>query len=261
PELFKIGPFAVHSYGVLLAAAFLIGISIARKRAINAGEKEEHIINLSYIVIISSIIGSRLFYVLFHISEFQGRWKYTFWPVQEDGTIGIGGLILLGGVIFAFAASFFYLRHHKLSFLKYGDIAAPVIPLGIFFGRLGCFFNGCCFGKECAVPWGVSFPADSPAGAVMGHISLHPTQLYEAFFNLLLFAALLWGSRYIKKYNGILLSLFLIGYGIERFIVDFFRHYEEQMFLLPGLDFNQIISLVMIAGGVVFLVRNKLKNV
>lgn len=261
PKLFQIGPFAVHTYGVMLALAFLIGIAISRKRAIAVGEKEDHIINLSYIIIIAAIVGSRLFYVLFHISEFQGRWKYTFWPVQEDGTIGIGGLILLGGVIFAIAASFFYVRHHKLDFLKYGDIAAPVIPLGIFFGRLGCFFNGCCFGEECGLPWAVSFPPESPAGAIMGQAALHPTQLYESFFNLLLFIGIILFSKYFKKYDGTLFSIFLIGYGIERFIVDFFRHYEEQMFLLPGLDFNQIVSLVMVAGGAVFLMRNRLKKV
>ncbi len=258
PQLFKIGPFAVHTYGVLLALAFILGITITRKRAIAAGEDEEHVINLSYIIMIASIIGARLFYVLFHIEEFRGRWKYVYWPVQEDGTIGIGGLILLGGVVFAFIAAYFYLRHYKLGYLKYLDIFAPAVPLGIFLGRLGCFFNGCCFGKQCDAPWGVVFPNHSPAGAVMGHTHIHPTQLYESFYNLLLFILLLWlGNKIYKKNNGTLISLFLIGYGIERFIVDFFRYYESQMFIVPGLDFNQIVSLVMIASGCAVLLYIK----
>lgn len=260
PVLFKIGPLEIRTYGLMLAIAFLAGIYLSAKRASKRGENPDNIYIFSYYLIISSLIGARLFYVLFHLDEFAGRWIYTFWPVQEDGSIGIGGLMILGGVIFGFITGIIYFKVKKLDFFLYSDIIAPTIPLGIFFGRLGCFFNGCCFGKECNLPWGVSFPQNSPAGSVMGHKLIHPTQLYESLFNLLLFFVILVIEKKIpslQKMKGSLFSIFLIGYGIERFIVDFYRYYESQMFIVPGLDFNQLVSLGMIITGIAIIFYSK----
>lgn len=252
PVLFQIGRLEIRAYGVLLAIAFFSGLYVSLKRARTKNVNTDPIYTFFYLLIITSLMGARLFYVIFHLEEFEGRWLYTFWPVQEDGTIGIGGLMILGGVITGFLTGVIYFKVKKLDFFLYSDVIAPAIALGIFFGRLGCFFNGCCFGEICHAPWGVSFPPNSPAGAQMGNALIHPTQLYESFFNLLLFFIMLWMEkkfRFVKEIKGSLFGIFLIGYGIERFIVDFYRYYEEQMFILPGLDVNQLISLMMIAGG------------
>lgn len=253
PELFRIGPFSIHSYGVLLALSFIFGIFIAVKKGEKRGINGDEIVNLGFIIIVSSIIGARLFYVLFHLAEFRGRWLYTFWPVQEDGTVGLGGLILLGGVIFAFLGSTIYILYKKLNFWKLADSIAPAIALGIFLTRIGCFLNGCCFGKACTLPWAVKFPANSPAGSVMGNLAIHPTQLYSSLYGLLIFIILMILDR-LKTFNGFLIGMFLILYGVSRFTVDFFRYYEEQMFVFSGIEFNQLVSLVMFVSGVFIII-------
>jgi phosphatidylglycerol:prolipoprotein diacylglycerol transferase len=253
PELFRIGPFAVHSYGVMLAISFIVGIYVAVKNAEKRGIKGEEIVNLGFIIIIASIIGARLFYVLFHMNEFRGRWLYAFWPVQEDGTIGLGGLILLGGFILAFVFAVVYMWYKKLNFWKIADSMAPAIALGVFFTRIGCYLNGCCFGQACAEPWGVVFPPNSPAGSVMGEVHIHPTQLYSSLYGLIIFGILMWLDAR-RKFDGEIIGVFLILYGISRFIVDFYRYYESQMFLIDGLQFNQIVSLLLIMIGIGMLI-------
>ena len=253
PELFRIGPFAIHSYGVMLALSFILGIYLAVRQGEKKGLKGDEIVNLGFIIILSSIIGARLFYVLFHLNEFQNRWIYAFWPVQEDGTVGLGGLILLGGFLLAFASSAVYMYLKKLNFWQFADSVAPSIALGVFFTRIGCYLNGCCFGRECDLAWGVVFPTYSPAGAIMGDVHIHPTQLYSSFYGLLILGILLWlDARYY--FQGMTVSLFLILYGISRFSVDFFRYYESQMFVIGNLQFNHVVSLLMFISGIILFV-------
>jgi len=252
PELFRIGPFSIHSYGVMLALSFVLGIFIAVRRGEKRGIKGEEIVNLGFVIIISSIVGARLFYVLFHLQEFRGRWLYTFWPVQEDGTVGMGGLILLGGFILAFLSGGIFILKKKLNFWSLADSVAPAIALGIFLTRIGCYLNGCCFGKACDLPWGVVFPPDSPAGAVMGGVHIHPTQLYSSLYGLIIFGILMGIERF-RLPDGFVMGLFLVLYGISRFTVDFFRYYESHMFVVDGLDFNQLVSLIMFLGGLAMI--------
>ena len=249
PELFRIGPLAIQSYGVMLALSFIIGIYVAVHLGEKKGLKGDDIVNIGFISIVASIVGSRLFYVIFHTEEFQGRWHYAFWPVQEDGTIGIGGLILLGGFLLALFSSLVYMNKKKLNFWKIADSIAPAIGLGIFFTRIGCFLNGCCFGKACDLPWGIIFPFNSPAGSIMTEIHIHPTQLYSSLYGVLIFGILIMLNRY-KFFDGILIGTFFVLYGISRFFIDFYRFYESQMFIINGLQFNQIVSLIMLISGI-----------
>jgi phosphatidylglycerol:prolipoprotein diacylglycerol transferase len=244
PELFHIGPFAVHSYGVMLALSFILGIYLAVNRGEKRGIKGDHLVNLGFIIIIASVVGARIFYVLFHLDEFEDRLLYSFWPVQEDGTVGLGGLILLGGFSLALLSSALYLYYKKLDFWKMADSVAPSIALGVFLTRIGCFLNGCCFGKACSLPWGVKFPFHSPAGAVMGDIHIHPTQMYSSLYGLIILGILFVMDR--KRYfDGFIFAAFLILFGVSRFTVDFFRYYEGQMFIIDGLQVNQIISIIL----------------
>lgn len=249
PELFRIGPLTINSYGVMLAAAFIVGILLAIKKAEKRGIGSETMVNLAFIVMISAIVGSRLFYVLFHLDEFRGRWQYTFLPVQADGTIGLGGLIFLGGFIGALLSGAIYVHLKKISFWRVADSVAPSLALGLFFGRIGCFLNGCCFGRACDLPWGVVFPPHSPAGYQMGDVHIHPTQLYSSAYALLIFGILMLLDRK-QRYDGFLFGVFLAFYGIARFTVDFFRYYENQMFLIGGIGFNQLVSIALVIGGV-----------
>ena len=106
----------------------------------------------------------------------------------------------------------------RLPLAKLVDVFAPSVALGHVFGRLGCFFNGCCYGKACALPWAVNFPLPH----VMHGIPVHPTQLYEAFGNLVIFAGLTAFYRH-KRFDGQIWWLYVLSYGALRFLVEFFR--------------------------------------
>ncbi len=250
PELFRFGPVVVGSYGVMLAIAFMAGIYITMRLAERREIDRDKVLNLCFIILIAAIIGSRLLYVVTHLDEFQGRWLYTFLPVQPDGSIGLSGLIFLGGFIAALLAALVYVKKQNIPAFKMADSAAPALAFGLFVGRIGCFLNGCCFGKICDTALGVKFPAGSAAGFVMGDVYLHPTQLYSSTYGLIIFVILML-INYKKVADGLIAAVFLVLYGIARFTVDFFRYYEEEMIVAGGLDWNQIISLIMVIGGVI----------
>lgn len=256
PELLRIGPFVVSSYGVMMALAFICGVLItswlAEKRKIDNDE----VINLSFVILLSSILGARALYVLFHLPEFEGRWIYTIWPVQKDGTVGLSGMILLGGVIGAVFASILYIRIKELPLWKVSDSVAPALAFGLFLGRIGCFLNGCCLGKPCDLPWGVPNPHHQQLGVTVGNLHIHPTQLYASAYGLFIFLLLFRFER--QNYSeGLLTGSFLILYGTGRFVIDFFRFYERQMFIAGGFGLNQMISLVMFLAGVAILLIKK----
>lgn len=253
PELLHFGPVVISSYGVMLALAFLAGIFITSKLAERRGIDPNGILNLVLIIMVSAIVGSRLLYVLTHTGEFEGRWKYAFLPIQPDGTVGLSGLIFLGGFIAALLIGASYIKYKKMPFWEISDSMAPALAFGLFLGRIGCFLNGCCFGLACNLPWAVHFPAHSPAAAVMGNAYIHPTQLYSAFYNLLIFFILIAAERK-KMFSGFLAGTFIVLYGISRFSVDFFRYYENQMRVIGGLNLNQVISLAMAVMGVIVLI-------
>jgi phosphatidylglycerol:prolipoprotein diacylglycerol transferase len=252
PELFRIGPLVIRSYGVMLALSFIGGYFLAVKNGKKRGIPRNVIINITFISIIASMVGSRLFYVLFHLQEFRGRWGNVFVSIQKDGTVGLIGLIFVFGFILAVFSSAVYMYVKKLDYLKIYDSVVPSIALGIFFTRIGCFLNGCCFGKYCELPWAVVFPRNSHAGAIMGEVPIHPTQLYASLYGLLIFGILMWIDRRPKN-DGVLFGTFLVLYGFFRFMTDFFRFYKNQMFLIDGLQINQIISLLLLVSGLVLL--------
>ncbi len=252
PELFRIGPLVIRSYGVMLAVSFIAGYFLAVKVGEKRGIRRDIILNITVISVIASIVGSRLFYVLFHLQEFRGRWGNVLVSIQKDGTVGLVGLIFIFGFISAvfFSAVYIYLK--KLSYFKIYDSVVPSVALGIFLTRIGCFLNGCCFGMYCELPWAVVFPKNSHAGVVMGDVPIHPTQLYASFYGLLILGILMGMDRKPRN-DGVLFGTFLVLYGFFRFTTDFFRFYPEKMFLIDGLQLNQLISLFLLISGLVLL--------
>ncbi|MCK4591240.1 MAG: prolipoprotein diacylglyceryl transferase, partial [Candidatus Latescibacteria bacterium] len=159
--LLKIGSFELRSWGVAFAISVLVGIGVAVKRAPRFGVKPSTIMDLAVVIMIAAIVGSRLWYVVYHINEFKGHWFDIVNPFQ-DGHIGIAGLSMIGGVVLAILASLVYAWMKKWSFVALGDAIAPSFLLGAGIQRLGgCFLNGCCFGKPTDLPWAVSFPYNS----------------------------------------------------------------------------------------------------
>ena len=150
-----------------------------------------------------------------------------------------------------------------MSFLQVADIMAPSVALGLLFTRVGCFLSGCCYGKPTTLALGVSFPLDSPAGQSaasaarelgLATITLHPAQLYASAYGLGIFVLLIVFQKHLMK-RGATFGALLILYGIARFVVDFFRFYEENARVLLGLTFNQIISVALLVLGVYLVAR------
>ncbi len=257
PTLLKLGRLEIHSYGLLLALSFLIGIYWSIYRAKKRGIDRNHVMDVSLLIVICAIVGSRLLYIVTHLDEFRGHWGDTFNPFQSTGEIGIAGATMLGGVVFALAAIFVYCKIKKISVLNLFDIFAPSFALGIFLTRIGCFMAGCCFGKVCHLPWAVVFPLRSPAGMTFPSQPLHPTQLYSSLYGLIILIILLLFDRKSRA-SGFLSSLFFMLYGVSRFFIDFVRYYESSvMFHFWGiaLTINQLISFFMFIAGLIFFIK------
>ncbi|MBN2417664.1 prolipoprotein diacylglyceryl transferase [bacterium] len=265
PVLLKLGRFEIHAYGLMLAISFLVGIYWAMRRSDRKGIDRNDIMDLSLLVVISAILGSRLLYVVTHLEEFQGRWLDTINPFQSTGEIGIAGLSMLGGVVLSVIVIAVYCFVKKISILKLGDIFTPSFAAGIFLTRIGCFLNGCCFGKTCSLPWAVRFPLNSPAGYVQQGAPLHPTQLYASLYGLGIALILYFFDRK-QRFDGAVLALFLMLYGTARFLIDFVRYYEASVmfpFFGVSLTVNQAISFLMVVTGLLLylvLGRTSLKK-
>lgn len=245
PIILEIGSFSIHTYGVMLALSFILGIMLAEKRAKKMNINPDIISNLSILILVSSVVGSRGMYVLTHLYEFKGHWMdaVAFWK-------GLSGLTVLGGFVLAVLLSIIYLVKKKISIWPIADIVMPIIGFGEFLTRIGCFFNGCCFGKPTNSFLGVIFPEGSyPVQCYHSAIPIHPTQLYSSFYGLAIFVLMILIEKK-KPFVGFNFFFFFLLYGLSRFIVDFFRFYTADQLLL-GITNNQWISLLMTVSGII----------
>ncbi len=248
PVLIRIGGLEIRSYSVMLLLAFLLGIWIAEKRAKRKNIDTKVISDLVLWVIIGVVFGSRMFYVIMHWSEFRE-------DLLEIFMIWHGGAVYFGGFLFALLLGLLYAFFKKLPIRKLLDIIAPSIALGEGIGRIGCFLNGCCFGKPSNV-CGVIFKPYSPAGLQFPDTPLIPTQLFQSFFGFLLFIILLHIEKKKKLLPGQLFFLFLAFFGGFRLLINFFRYYEDTFNYL----LNQIIAaLVSLIGIVLYFAFSKKK--
>lgn len=264
PILFNLGPFSLHTYGLAMAVAFGLGIWIAMKRADSRGFGGKFALDLSILILIFSLLGARFTYVVTHWDQFAPHPLDVISPIQHNGQIGIAGLVLLGGVAAAFLTVFVYARKKGYTFLAATDLLIPSTALGIAIGRIGCFFNGCCFGTPTSLFWGVTFPRNSPVGDVYPPgTCVHPTQLYETVAMLILFAALM---TYDKKRHptGQVTGIFLVVYGVWRCFNESLRWYEPEMILWQSgafrLTLSQVLSAIMVICGIVLMWRSRRKN-
>lgn len=264
PVLIDLGPAAVRTYGFLLALAFIAGIWFSARRAKKLGLGVEWLPDLSLVILVSAIAGSRFFYVIFHLEEFEGRILDMINPVQSTGEIGIGGLSMFGGLVLAIVSGIIYVRVKKFNLWRIADVVAPSIMLGLGIARIGCFLNGCCFGTPSHSCFGVIFPPDSPAGYMYPGTPLFPIQLVAAVYGFLIFGILLALDRY-GRFDGFTFWLMLALYSAARFTVDFFRYYEESMIVArmgsAGLTANQalIVLIFIVSLFMLFYLRRRPK--
>ena len=239
PILFEVGPLAVRWYGVMYSLAFILGWPLLKIRAKKLQSKlsEDALGDLMIWVLMGVVIGGRIGYVVFYQPGFYLSDPLAVLRVWE------GGMSFHGGLIGVVTAGCLFARRNKTTCALLVDLLVPIVPLGLLLGRIGNFINGELWGRVTEVPWGMVFPT-------AGYLPRHPSQLYEAFLEgLLLFAVLWWLARKPRP-PGYLFGVFITGYGICRFIVEFFREPDAHMgFLSLGLTMGQWLSLPMVIAG------------
>lgn len=258
PELFHIGDFAVRAYGLALAISFLVGLSLIRREARVLNLDPETLVNLGFVLIIFGVLGARLGYVLYHLSDFADRPLDIINPFQS-GQFGIAGLNLQGGMIGGFLAGLIYLRMKSMPLAASLDAVVPAVGFGIFLSRIGCYLNGCCFGTPTDGPFGVHFPPSSPAHAIFGADAVHPTQLYSSAYGLLLLFVLMWINR--KWYRvGRTVGIFFVAESAFRLLIEPLRYYEEAMWFEisgVGITYNVLAGVIMFLIGLYFLLSTR----
>ncbi len=252
PELLRIGSFTLYSYGLLVALAFLTGLLVASRLARRAGLDPDRISSLGVYVAIAAIVGAKLLLLVSDFSYYTKRPREIF----SLATLQAGG-VFYGGLLAALLIAAWMMRRWRLPAWRTADTFAPAIAVGHAIGRTGCFLAGCCWGKATKLPWGVTFTdpvARETVGVPLG-VPLHPTQLYEAAAELVIFAVLLWRFRRPHA-DGAIIGLYLLLYSLVRLGLEFLRDPQNRSFPLSGpLSGTQWIAVLLIAVGIALLVR------
>lgn len=227
PILFQIGPLKIYSYGVCLASGFIIAALLARAEARRQNVSPEKILDIALSALLAGILGARAFYVAQNLSY------YASFPA-EILMLHKGGLSFYGGFISAVFWVIIALKRAGLPLFKTLDIYAPYIALAQAIGRIGCFLNGCCYGKETTCRWAVSIPADT--------LSRHPVQLYESLSLLLifLFLRILQEKRRFSNKSANIFLFYCILYSILRFSLEFLR--ADNAPVIGSLTIHHFIS-------------------
>ena len=247
PILLDLGPATIYTYGVLLAAAYLLGLKLAMVRAKARGLDQARVLDLGIYIIISALVGAKLLLVITDFNTFVS-------DPSELITLARSGGVFYGGLILAVVVALWYIRRIGLPLWTTTDVFAPGIALGHVVGRFGCFFTGCCWGKPTDVPWAITF-TNPYAAANVGtplNVPLHPTQLYEAGAEALILALLLATEKKGRTYPGRTFWVYMLLYAISRFVIEFYRNDPRGSVLM--FSTSQFISIVLAPLAVIMLV-------
>jgi phosphatidylglycerol:prolipoprotein diacylglycerol transferase len=239
PIAFSIGPLAVRWYGLMYLVGFAAGWWLGLKRISsgNAPVTRRQFDDLIFLAVLGVILGGRLGYVLFYKPGYYAAHPMEILAVWQ------GGMSFHGGLLGVMLAMLFAARKHKVDYLRLMDFIAPLVPLGIAAGRLGNFINGELYGRVTDLPWGMVFRGG-------GDAPRHPSQLYQFALEGLLLFVILWVYSAKPRARGEVSAVFLLGYGILRFVAEFGREPDAFLGLLAlGLTMGQWLCLAMIAGG------------
>ncbi len=255
PKLITIGSFFIPTYGFFLFIGVLLALFLAKNLAKKEGIDGTRVVDMAISVLIFSFIGSKvllLFTDLSYLKSFE-----NFWSLIRSGGVFFGGL--LTGIFVAI----YYIKKYNFPLGPLSDIYGLCIPLAHFFGRLGCFSAGCCWGKPCYLPWAVEFKntfASEYVGVPL-YIPLHPTQLYEALFLLILFLVLRFYFYNKRIFKGQIFLLYVLSYSFFRFFIEFLRD-DPRGFIFNIISTSQFFSITGFLVAIFFYVRNykKIKN-
>jgi len=267
PILLKIGPLTIHTYGFMMAVGVAFALWFLFIQSKKYGLEAPKMVDMAFYTIIISLIGAKL-------ALFIGNFSYYTRNPGELFSLARTGGVFQGGLAFGIVFALWYFRKHRIPTWKAADIIGPALALGHGFGRIGCFFAGCCFGRECSEPWGVTF-TNSYAHKLTGipiktayiHPVLHPVQLYESALNFLNFFVLFLILRR-KKFDGQVFPFYIINYSVIRYVVEFYRgDHPDKAFLIRNpspylsLSLPQLFCILgFIAGVILLLVLRKRKS-
>ncbi|MBN1271771.1 MAG: prolipoprotein diacylglyceryl transferase [Candidatus Aminicenantes bacterium] len=263
PILIKIGPISLYSYGFMLALGVVCAFWFTYIQAKKQNLPATKLIDMGFYTVIIALVGAKLIL-------FIGNFSYYIKNPKDLFSLARSGGVFQGGLAFGIIFALWYFRKHKLPTWKIADIIGPALALGHGFGRIGCFLAGCCYGRSCTVPWGVTFKsvqAHNITGIPINTL-LHATQLYESILNFLNFFVLFFILRR-KKFEGQVFSFYVINYSVLRFFVEYYRgDHPDRVFLIKhsspylSLSWPQFFCLVGIAAGVflLFFMRRRQKK-
>lgn len=258
PIAFQIGFFEIRWYSLSYFAAFITIYALlwwrlkydkeASKKYLPLAKKgllEEMFI----FALLGMLVGARIGYIFFYdLASFFNSPLATLLSIEAGSFEGFFGFSYHGGLIGIVVGGLLLCKRHNLSFLQLSDFVVPAIPLGYMWGRIGNFLNGELFGRPTGQSWGMFFPADEKL------LLRHPSQLYEAFFEGLVLFLLLWPFRNKISSPGRMLGMYLVGYGIFRFLIEFFREPDPQLgMIILGLTMGQLLCFGMIVVGLTII--------
>lgn len=250
PVAISIGPLAIHWYGLMYLVAFVIAWWLASRQAAKPGSgwDKQQVSDLLFYGFLGVILGGRIGYVLFY--QFDSFLAEPLYLIK----IWTGGMSFHGGLLGVLAAMALFARKYRKDYLALGDFVAPLIPLGLAAGRIGNFINAELWGRVTDVPWGMVFPGAGP-------LPRHPSQLYHvALEGILLFVIILL-VRHFKPARGTLGGVFLLGYGVARFVVEFFREPDAHLGVLSlGMTMGQWLCLPMILAGLGLIIFSQTRK-
>lgn len=241
PVLFRIGPLDVYSWGFALSLAVLAGTLLLYRQAPKTGLlTPDQVIDMAIWLVVGGIVGARLFYVVVYEPGTYLKQPALIFALWQ------GGMVYYGALIGGFIAGVWFVRRNHLPFWPLADLVAPPLALGYGIVRIGCFLNGCCYGKPTSF-LGVVFP-------YLDDIPRYPTQIFSSVLGFTLFFVLLAVQRK-KSFDGQVFLLFLIIYGIGRTAVEFLR---ENLTVFGPVTVSQLISIIIIIiAGVFYRLRRQ----
>ncbi len=242
-DLFSIGGFTIHGYGLMIGIGFLAAYLVTENRARKQGLDPDHVMGIALWGMGIGLVSAKLLYYITTIDQI----------IENPGLLldVSNGFVVYGGIIGGIMGGYMYCRKHKLDFLGYADLVLPSVALAQGFGRIGCFLAGCCYGRETDSAFAVVFKESAYAP---NNIPLIPTQLISSAFNFLHFFLLLWLAKRLKR-SGDTAAMYLIIYSLGRFVIEFFRG-DLIRGNVGALTTSQFISLFAAAAGVTLLIMN-----
>lgn len=251
---------SIPSYLIILSFIYSAGIIYASKRAVKLDMDQFYTLDISLCIMLGGFFGARIFHVLYEQPEYYWNDPIQLFKVWQ------GGFVYYGGAIGAFITAVIFMRIKKLNFAVWTDFFTPLFPLGYGFGRMACFLNGCCYGKACALPWGVHFKNVDPNQV----IHRHPTQIYVLIWELLIFAAVLYFEKHRKtgtskltqwlKPSGQLFLFWLTFHALGRIFMEFLRDDFRGTFIF-SLSVSTWISIFILMTASHFLFHRGRKAV